>query len=91
MIGASAGIEHLKRLNLVPDNFGDSGRVEEANLEMERVFGLNSKLNPLHINTRFDYDLPDSHEKKQMNSPGTCKNGACACGTQNKIKSGKFV
>ena len=52
----NSGVEHLKKLNLVPDQFaGDSDIQDTMEPQPE---GTNSKLkNPLLIQTKFNYDI----------------------------------
>ena len=83
-----SGIEHLKRLNLVPKDFGiTEDRAAEAEREMERVLrqDQNSKSNPLHIDTHFDFNVSYGMEDNIM------KGAECGCPTQSKVKLGKFA
>ena len=50
----TTGVGHLKRLELVPKNFGS--RTEKTE-NMHRVKSQPGRKNPLHLDTAFDYDV----------------------------------
>ena len=87
-VGRQTGVDHLKKLQLVNENFGQRSR---KTTEMEEVDDRSGtgRTNPLNICTGFDFDL----KRDSMGDNDRHSNLNCGCGnaSKTKIKSRKFV
>ena len=78
------GVEHLKRLQLIPDDFGDN--MDQNRRDDNGNEGTGRK-HPLDINTNFEFGSDILATSNKVNINGC----VCGNGARPKVKSGKFV
>ena len=85
----NTGVQHLWKLELVPENFGRNMMQQEAGEDITTSAKQGDKgksFNPLLVQTKFDYDS-DLNRNKECG----CSNVNIQSVPRMQIKSGKFV